>query len=224
MDEKRRRERQRQAKRLMKALTEGEPILITESGDINEQPRTVLPDSFEELIALRQREYEAIRSQRRPTETYTNAEERGDQKQREHEAYHRTLEGIASRLDIDFSMEDDAVKYAIYEAMMRLPDEVREFVHDNVVFLCTSWGQAFRGRDWSESWIILLAPDLLAEDAVGVVAHEIAHAWCGHGQGHLGKTPEEEREACDLVRTWGFVGRGAVFERPEGHEPISYIN
>jgi hypothetical protein len=139
----------------------------------------------------------------------------------------RTLEAVADRLDIDMTMEDDAVKLRIYEAVMRLPDDVRAFVCDQVIFLCTSWGQAFRGRDWSERWIILVAPDLPADDAVGVVAHEIAHAWRGHGRGYQHYSPEEEREACELVRAWGFMGRGTEFEvvdTPDGQGTVHYIN
>jgi hypothetical protein len=231
MDEDRRRARQRHARRLMRALTgEGEPIIITESGEIAEQGpalESISPSvSYQALVELRQREYEAVCHQRR--EHYATSEEWGNQNQREHEARHRTLHGVADRLDLGFFIgENEFLAHCIYETVMRLPDEVRNFVCDRVVFLSGAWGQAFRGMDWSDKWVILLAPDLPEADATGIVAHEIAHAWRGHGEGTYGYTIDEERDACTVARDWGFTGRGTVFEpSPEGTDEslMTYIN
>jgi hypothetical protein len=227
MSEDRRRERQRLARQLMRTLTgEGEPVIITEGGEVRRGSRQDLPVDYRELVALRQREYEAVRAQRR--ERYATPEEWQDQNLREHEAESRTLEGVAYRIDLGFWIgENTALADVIYQAAMRLPDEVREFVCDLVVFLSGAWGQAFRGRDWSDKWVILLAPDLPEADATGIVAHEIAHAWRGHGAETFGYTPEEEREACDLARAWGFTGSGTRLE-PSPDEPdsrfMTYIN
>jgi hypothetical protein len=234
MSDDRSRERRRHARQLMQALTgEGEPVIITESGEVSEPQRDHLEQispsvSYQALIDLRQREYEAILSQRRPPETYRTSDEWGDQNQREYEAHNRTLEGIALRMDLGFlTGENERLAHVIYEAMMRLPDDVREFVCDRVVFLSGAWGQAFRGMDWSDKWLILLAHDLPEADASGIVAHEIAHAWRGHGEGNYGYTADEEREACAVARAWGFAGSGTVYEPPPGgmgDASMTYIN
>jgi antitoxin (DNA-binding transcriptional repressor) of toxin-antitoxin stability system len=70
MDDKRSRERQRQVRRLMKALTDGEPVIITEGGEFQLAPATSergappIPTSFQDLIALRRQEYDRVRSER----------------------------------------------------------------------------------------------------------------------------------------------------------------
>jgi hypothetical protein len=227
MNDDRRRERQRHVRRLMRALTESEPILITETGEIQEQPRSTLPDSFQELVALRQHEYETLRNQQRELLAHGISGEQGDLAQRVHEAWTRTLEGAADQLDLSFWVgENEHMEHIIYEAVMRLPDHVRAFVFDHVIFLSAAWGQAFRGRDWSDSWLVMLAPNLPEGDATGIVAHEIAHAWGGHGEGRGLYSADEEQEACAFVRSWGFTGRGAVFEPPPDPTGgmVTYIN
>ena len=227
MSNDRRRERQRHVRRLMRALTESEPILITETGDIQEQPRSILPGTFQELVAVRQQEYDALENQQRELLAQGSAGDVGDLGQRVHEAWTRTLEGVAYQLDVSFWVgENEHMEHIIYEAVMRLPDDVRAFVFDRVIFLSAAWGQAFRGRDWSDAWLVMLAPNLPAEDATGIVAHEIAHAWRGHGEGRIGYSVDEEQEACALVQAWGFTGRGAVFEPPPDPPGgmVTYIN
>jgi hypothetical protein len=227
MNDDRRRERQRHVRRLMRALTESEPILITETGEIQEQPRSILPDSYQELVALRQQEYETLRNQQQGLLAQGSAGDMGDLNQRVHEAWTRTVEGIADQLDLSFWVgENEHMEHIIYETVMRLPDHVRAFVFDHVRFLSAAWGQAFRGRDWSASWLVMLAPNLPEADATGIVAHEIAHAWRGHGGGGGLYSADEEQEACAFVQSWGFAGRGAVFEPspdPTGGM-VTYIN
>jgi hypothetical protein len=216
MADDRKRERQRHVRRLMRALNEREPVLITETGDIQEQPRSIVPDGFQELAALRQSEFEALQAQQQELRAQGDAGAWSDLNQRVHEAWDRTLEGVAYRLDLSYLVgENPHMEHTIYETVMRLPDEVRAFVFDQVVFLSPAWGQAFRGHDWSGVWLVLLAPDLPDADATGVVAHEIAHAWRGHGEGRVGYSADEEQEACAFVRAWGFTGQGAVFEPPQ---------
>jgi hypothetical protein len=226
-----RRERQRLARQLMRTLTgEGEPLIITEGGEVGEPQQDIVhrisPSvSYRALIDLRRREYETIRNQRQ--EQYATSEERQQQNQREYEAECRTLESVAYRLDLGFLIgENEALAHVIYETVMRLPDEVREFVCDHIVFLSGAWGQAFRGMDWSHKWLILLAPELPEADATGIVAHEIAHAWRGHGAGTYGYRMEEELEACRLALAWGFSGSGTRLEQAEGLDALSttYIN
>jgi hypothetical protein len=150
MSNDRRRERQRHVRRLMRALTESEPILITETGDIQEQPRSILPGTFQELVAVRQQAYDALENQQREFLAQGSAGDLGDLGQRVYEAWTRTLEGVADRLDLGFWVgENEHMEHIIYETVMRLPDDVRAFVFDHVTFLSAAWGQAFRGRDWS---------------------------------------------------------------------------
>jgi len=219
MGDDRRRERQRDVRRLMRALRgESETIMVTETGDVSEHRRDHLErispsTSYRALVELRQQEYAAVLSQRR--ERYATSEEFGNQGRREYEAYSRTLEGVADRLDLSrLTGENETLAHVIYETVMRLTDEVREFVGDHVVFLSSAWGYAVRGMDWSDKWLIVLAPDLPEADATGIVAHQIAHAWRGHGAETYGYTAAEEREACAIAQTWGFIGSGTVFEPP----------
>jgi hypothetical protein len=227
MNNDRRRERQRHARRLMRALTESEPILITETGEIQEPPRAILPDTFQALVDLRQHEYDTLRTQQQEFLAHGGAGDLGELNQRVHEAWTRTLEGVAYELDLSFWVgENEHMEHIIYETVMRLPDHVRAFVFDHVIFLSAAWGQAFRGRDWSDTWLVMLAPNLPEADATGIVAHEIAHAWRGHGGGRGFYSADEEQDACAFVQAWGFTGRGAVFEpSPEGTaSTVTYIN
>jgi hypothetical protein len=231
MRDDRRQERQRLVRKLMRTLTgEGEPLLITDRGEVSDHQRDPTDQvsrsmSYQSLIDMRRREHEAICRQRQ--EQYATPEEWQQQNIREHESWQRTLEGVAYRLDLGFLIgENDALAHVIYETMMRLPDEIREFAHDHVVFLSGAWGQAFRGNDWSDKWILLLAPELPEDDATGIVAHEIAHAWRGHGARRGGFTPEEEREACHIALVWGFSGSGTRMDHGDGLDGgiTTYIN
>jgi hypothetical protein len=79
MSEDRRRERQRLARQLMRALTgEGEPVIITEAGDVSEHRRDHLERispsmSYRALVDLRHREYEAIRGERPASDATSEA-------------------------------------------------------------------------------------------------------------------------------------------------------
>jgi hypothetical protein len=77
--------------------------------------------------------------------------------------------------------------------VLRLPDDVRDFVCEAVVFLSSPFGHGFRGGDWSHKWLILLPPDLPDADATSVVAHQIAHAWRGTGVRWDTGTPPHRR-------------------------------
>lgn len=221
MSEDRRRERLRHARRLMRVLTgEGESLIMTETGEVSEpQPEhleRIAPSmSYSALIELRQREYETIHRQRRASQDYPSIEAWRHQTQREHAAYARTLEGVATRLDLGYFVGgNETLAHVIYETVMRLPDDVRAFVCDQVVFLSSGWGQAFHVRNLSDKWLVLLAYDLPEADATSIVAHQIAHTWRGHGEGTWGYSVDEEREACATAQAWGFSGSGTVFEPP----------
>jgi len=216
----------------MRTLTgEGESLIITQTGEVSEPQldhlERIAPSmSYRALIELREREYDAIRRQRRERWDYHSIEEWRRQTQREHEAYTRTLGGIASSLDLGYFVGgNETLAHVIYETIMRLPDEVRAFVCAQVVFFSSGWGQAFRGMDLSDRWVILLAHKLPEADATSIVAHQIAHAWRGHGEGTYGYTADEEREACATAKAWGFTGSGTVLDPPpDGLDEMMHIS
>lgn len=76
--------------------------------------------------------------------------------------------------------------------------------------------QELRPEDWNElviadltnRWIIVLTEELPTNDAHGIIAHEIAHAWLRHDR--FADHPEDcETKAANLTREWGFTGKGA---------------
>jgi hypothetical protein len=127
------------------------------------------------------------------------------------EAWERSPEGVSYRLDLGPFVEDPAREQRIVETVMRLPEDVREYVYEHCMFL---WGDDF-GRTWpgdlfAGKWIIVLHPDLPAEEVHGVIAHEIAHAYLQH---HVAEAPPTcEVEAAELTKSWGFSGKGADVE------------
>ena len=103
-------------------------------------------------------------------------------------------------------------------AIHRLPTDVREFVFEKCYFetmdgMC---GTVFRSSSLAYEWVILLGEppdgDMFSEDSIGIVAHEIAHAFLGHDSlaGMAGKEvpPDHETQACALAAQWGFTGKG----------------
>jgi hypothetical protein len=217
----------------MRALTgDGESLIMTETGEVSEpQPdhlERIAPSmSYRALIELRQREYDTIRSQRRASLDYQSIQEWRHQTQREHAAYARTLEGVATQLDLGYFVGgNETMAHAIYETVMRLPDDVRAFVCAQVVFLSTGWGQTFHVRNWADKRLVILAHDLPEADVTSIIAHQIVHAWRRHGEGTWGYSVDEEREACATAQAWEFSGSGTVFEPPaEGDvDSMMYIN
>ena len=113
---------------------------------------------------------------------------------------------------MNLSARDPAMMRTILEAVCRLPESVRRFVVERVVFVSLddySWnGQDFytRGRAISpdqvaDRWVIVLAPDAPAS----TIAHEVAHSFAEHEAGGA----DAEREAAQLARSWGFTGDAA---------------
>lgn len=95
--------------------------------------------------------------------------------------------------------------------LCRVPEPVRRFALEHVLFVSvggapgpgipyTVVGLAVpRSRFDEVQWVV----PLLDREGVGVTAaHELAHAYLGHARG----TAEAEREAAELVRSWGFNG------------------
>jgi hypothetical protein len=60
-------------------------------------------------------------------------------------------------------------------------------------------------------WVILLDENIPEEDRESAIAHEVAHARLGHDR--LGEMPDDcETQAANLVKEWGFTGKGADAE------------
>ena len=71
---------------------------------------------------------------------------------------------------------------------------------------------AARKLDSAAMWLVLLDERIADEgedEAMGVIAHEIAHVWLKHNRLEDTSAPECEIEAANLTKTWGFNGRGA---------------
>ena len=123
--------------------------------------------------------------------------------------------------------ESQELEALIVSVLNHLPAAVRDFALDRCRFSSvgsTTYGMVLPGRigrqdtDYTnvppdesledDPWFILLLEDLPAEDAPGIVAHEIAHAWLGHDR--LGFNPDDsETVAANLTAAWGFTGLGA---------------
>ena len=123
--------------------------------------------------------------------------------------------------DLLYYSDNETIRVLIIATICRLPDEVAEFALDRCNFVSigeegTGYGIVLPGRIGvhpgerrsKNIWIIVLAENLPDEDSHSIIAHEIAHAWLGHDR--VGEIPEDcETQASDLVRQWGFTGRGA---------------
>jgi hypothetical protein len=107
---------------------------------------------------------------------------------------------------------DSGTHSALVRALSRLPDDALEFVVDKCAFFSIgggSNGQCLPSRFTGEAeWLILIDND--APDLETVIAHEVAHAYLGHGLEDATKE-ETEKQAREQVRAWGFTGKGADF-------------
>jgi hypothetical protein len=108
---------------------------------------------------------------------------------------------------------DPETREALVRALSRLPDDALEFAVDKCVFVSLGGGvngQCLPSRFVADAdWLVLLydrAPDIET-----VIAHEVAHAYLGHSIGDPLGDEETETQARDLVRAWGFSGKGADF-------------
>jgi hypothetical protein len=121
--------------------------------------------------------------------------------------------------DLAYHGSDRALELAIIETIQRLPQEVARFALDQCRFLSvgeTSFGTTLPGRiasDWQGStenmWLLLLAEGMPGDDIHSVVAHEIGHAWLKHDRLSPNVPDDCEIQTANLVRDWGFTGKGA---------------
>ena len=132
----------------------------------------------------------------------------------------------------DATVEDDRNKILIAKILIALPEEIRNKVLSEVLFvLLEAYGIAGclsipvpKGCKNIEQPFILLNFSLIekqSEDCkMDFIAHEIAHFILGH---HKSMTydPLAERKADDLVEKWGF---NRVYNDYEQFERLAKIN
>ena len=131
--------------------------------------------------------------------------------------------------DVSYYGGDQETHELITKTISRLPEEIIEFALSSCVFMSvgrSDYGLVMPpdtkaekpdpkiGVDdrffyWAhDRWLIFLADHLPDDDALGIIAHEIAHAYLGHDRLNYKLTMEVEREAANLAKAWGFTGIG----------------
>jgi hypothetical protein len=139
--------------------------------------------------------------------------EEGPRKRRltEAERLERIAYDLSAGLDVSTELEG-----CIVRVLAGLPKRVAEYAIKRCIFLeAMPYGQVLPGRivtvrsGGKPRWIVLFSHRLPAKHADGIIAHEIAHAWCRHDRYAMDITAECEVEASNLAGTWGFDGMGA---------------
>ena len=117
---------------------------------------------------------------------------------------------------VDMAHLDDLITLTVAQ----LPTDVQEFVYDQCTFISVGGGHigAAFPPQWAPAWLIVLSSHVLADrtddDVMSIIAHEIAHARCGHSMfesdGSAADGDRMEIEASQLAAAWGFSGRGTT--------------
>jgi hypothetical protein len=112
-------------------------------------------------------------------------------------------------------MVDDVVA----QLAQRHPD-IAALARDHCVFLtttsCAVLGDA---RTATRAWLIPLPPSLEPDHGLGLIAHELAHAYLEHVFTDDPAACERQAlAAADAVRAWGFTGKGAAKDEPIGEQ------
>ncbi len=105
---------------------------------------------------------------------------------------------------LDFTVEDVRFKRLILDVLSRIPDKYEdEFPSFSIYEGDSSFGAHVN------DFAITFDPEKLVDMSdneeivlVGIIAHEIAHIFCGH-EGSTGDL-SEDHEADDVARSWGF--------------------
>jgi len=135
--------------------------------------------------------------------------------------WEHSLEGISYNLDSSMCVTSDDLMVLVVKLLLRVPDKIRDFVYRNCRF--SSMCNTAVYRDLEEfkrcPWHIFLYEEYSDRiDYQSVIAQQIAHAYLGHNKkgGFMPPEIEEalkyEKEACALVKKWGFVGIGAEID------------
>jgi len=112
-----------------------------------------------------------------------------------------------------FVSENSEVRFQIAKVLVRLPEEVREVVTERCRFFVPDheYGRVWGGQDFQSDYIIFLSQQLAEmnkeEDALSIIAHEIAHAYLSHSTLTTDGI-ECEKEACEQALAWDFSGIG----------------
>ena len=107
----------------------------------------------------------------------------------------------------------------LFPVFRKLPKEVVDFVQDNLAFMFVDTSCFLAKKDFSHTdnkdLIVLYIDGDFEKEYADIIAHEIAHAYLGHG-GHAREGIREEMdsmewqrrietEADDLIEKWGFT-------------------
>lgn len=127
------------------------------------------------------------------------------------EAWDNSPEGV--RYNLHMFVDDMELERIIVHTVCQLPLDVQLFLYEWCRFAAVGNGIKGQVLPPSERWLILLDAGIVAdfsEDAaMGIVAHEIAHAVLGHNQLDPTITAKVEIDAAALAQQWGFIGIGA---------------
>lgn len=116
--------------------------------------------------------------------------------------------------------DDDSIRFSIAKVLPKIPNDVRDYVLNECFIFSAGKGDfgvtwpasmILNSYDRLRSWIIILSEDMPEDDKDSIIAHEIAHAYLKHDR--LSDVPVEvEKDACLLVKGWGFDGLGTNLE------------
>ena len=127
-------------------------------------------------------------------------------------SYGPELTAIASR--IAYAGEYPETLYRIATVVSRLPDDVQTFVFTSCFFVSISGLAGPVGLaaapvrlPCDRPWVIALRNSLPPEDALGIIAHEIAHAWLGPDVPVAQIPSDSEARANKQAAMWGFPPR-----------------
>jgi hypothetical protein len=121
------------------------------------------------------------------------------------------FEEVRGALDLFPGVLDEDLERDIVETVMRLPQNMREYVSDECRFVSVAYARTMQGGQRAR-WVILLTGDMPADDVHSLIAHEIALVWLQHRHRGMPCTLGLELAASRLVRRWGFEGQGADVE------------
>lgn len=118
----------------------------------------------------------------------------------------------------DLLSGSDEDRALVSMSVSRLPDEVQDFVFENISFIIITEPSTMGGvffdvppkRDGSPATVVLchFREEDPIEFRLSVIAHEIAHVFSGQKQWHQGLTSSflsDEKEADALIKKWGFT-------------------
>lgn len=132
----------------------------------------------------------------------------------------RTYFPIEPRLeDLEYYGDSERLLHAIRRVVSKLPKDNARFVLQRCVFISIglgSFGMTLPARIATHAvekrtrnmWLIILDERIADDEAEGLVAHEIAHAWLHHDQLSPDTPDSGEADAAILAKSWGFTGKG----------------